>query len=221
MAGKSLIHRYLDPGETLGELLFGLIMVLTFTMAARFFTAKEELDAHELVIGAIGCNIAWGVIDAVLFVLGSLFHRSRRARFLRELQSAGSETEALAIVQEEFELGSDFQAVRPQDAARLHRSILSAAAHAGPRTGLRWEDLAAAFVVFFLVSATALPGVIPFMLLGNSYLALRLSNILLVGLLFLVGYRWARYTDSNPWRIGLSLTALGLSLVIVAIALGG
>jgi hypothetical protein len=93
---NSIIHRYLDPGEALGEALFGLIMALTFGVGAGLVTAKHELDAHQLIAAAIGCNVAWGVIDATLYVLGSLFYRSQHARFFRALKNARSETEALA-----------------------------------------------------------------------------------------------------------------------------
>jgi VIT1/CCC1 family predicted Fe2+/Mn2+ transporter len=87
--------------------------------------------------------------------------------------------------------------------------------------GVRREDLVAAFLVFLLVSATGLPGVIPFLLLDDSYLALRLSNVVLVSLLFFVGYWWGHYTDAPPWRVGATVTILGLSMVLVAVALGG
>jgi VIT1/CCC1 family predicted Fe2+/Mn2+ transporter len=60
--------------------------------------------------------------------------------------------------------------------------------------GLHQRDFASAFVVFVLVSATALPGVIPFLLLNDSYLALRLSNAVLILLLFVVGYWWVHCT---------------------------
>ena len=222
MATESIIHRYLDPGETLGEVLFGLIMVLTFTAGARLITAREELDTHELVVAAVGCNIAWGVIDAVLFVLGNLFHRRRRARFLRAIKSANSDAEALAAVREEFELEGERFVIRPEDSARIHQSILTAAAQATPtRAGLQRRDFVAALVIFALVSSAALPGVIPFLLLKDPYHALRLSNLLLILLLFLVGYWWAHYTDASPWRVGLSVMILGVSMVGVSIALGG
>src|SRR5215470_7420787 len=104
MIRRLAIHRYLDPGETLGEVLGGLIMALTFTLGARLLTADGQLEAHELVVAIIGCNIAWGVIDATLFVLDSLFYRSRHARFFRGLKDIPSETEALAALQEEFGL---------------------------------------------------------------------------------------------------------------------
>jgi VIT family len=220
MTGHSLIHRYLDPGEALGEVLFGLIMVLTFTVGARLITTEDQLDARELVVAAVGCNIAWGVIDAVLFVLGSLFYRSQRARFYRALRTARNEAEALSAIREEF--GLEDVAVRPEDRARLYDSILAVGAHAHPARGrLHWRDLAAALVVFALVSASAVPGVVPFLLIDDSNLALRLSNSVLVLLLFLVGYWWAHYTDARPWKVGVAVTLLGMAMVLVAVALGG
>ena len=49
MTAKSAIHRYLDPGDTLAEVLFGLIMVLTITVGAEILSASDELDTHKLV----------------------------------------------------------------------------------------------------------------------------------------------------------------------------
>ena len=222
MTTGPMIHRFLDPGEALGEVLFGLIMVLTFTVGARILVAEGEIDTNELVVGAVGCNIAWGIIDAVLFVLGSLFHRSQHARFYRGLRSARNEAEALAMIREEFGLEEEPLAVLPEDRARLYQSILTLSAHAAPgRARLQPRDFMAALVVFVLVSVTAVPGVIPFLLLEDSNLALRLSNWVLVLLLFLAGYRMGHYTDARPWRVGLTVTVLGASMVLVAVALGG
>src|SRR5882724_4075303 len=122
MIRRLAIHRYLDPGETLGEVLGGFVMALTFTLGARLLTADGQLEAHELVVPIVGCNIAWGVIDATLFVLNSLFYRSRHARFFRALKSAGSEAEALAAIEEEFGLEDEPLAVHPEDRTRLYQS---------------------------------------------------------------------------------------------------
>ena len=222
MTDKTLIHRYLDPGDALGEVLFGLIMVLSFTVGARLLLTEEQFDTTELVVGAVGCNIAWGVIDAVLFVLGSLFHRSRRARFYRTLKTARDDTEALARIQDEFGFEDEPVAIQPEDRARLHDAILVLSARAAPpRARLMRQDFSAALIVFFLVSAMALPGVIPFFLLDDSNLALRVSNTVLILLLFLGGYRWGHYTDAQPWRVGLTVMVLGIAMVLVAVALGG
>jgi len=67
-------ERVLDPVERLSEVLFGLIMVLSFTCSMSAATAGHE-EVRTVVIGAIGCNIAWGLVDAVMYLLAILFER--------------------------------------------------------------------------------------------------------------------------------------------------
>src|SRR5262245_33643680 len=217
-----MILRYLDPGEALGEALFGLIMALTFAVGARLVTTVGQPDPRALILTAIGCNIAWGVIDATLFVFGGLFQRSQRARFYGAVRHARSEEEALAVIREEFALEDVPLDVVREDHARLHRSILTLGTHGTPkRVKLRRQDLVSAFLIFALVAFTGLPGVIPFLLLDDVDLALDLSNAILIALLFLVGFWWGHYTDARPWIVGVTVMLLGLSMVAVAVALGG
>ena len=113
-------------------------------------------------------------------------------------------------------------AVPSEDRARLYQSILDLSFHAAPaRVRLRRQDFVSAFIVFVLVSATAIPGVIPFLLLDDSYVALRVSNAVLILLLIVVGYWWAHYTDAPPWHAALIVLLLGVSMVSIAVALGG
>jgi hypothetical protein len=65
------------------------------------------------------------------------------------------------------------------------------------------------------------PAVLPFLLIRDPALALRVSNALLVGLLFAVGYHWGRHANARPWLTGLVFLAVGLALVGLAVALGG
>ena len=118
MIPRLALHRYLDPGETLGEVLGGLIMALTFTLGARLLTADGQYEAHGLVLAIVGCNMAWGVVDATLLVLNNLFYRSRHVRFFRSLKDLRSEAEALAAVEEEFGLDDEPLAVDPADRTR-------------------------------------------------------------------------------------------------------
>jgi hypothetical protein len=203
--------------DSLGEILFGLIMVLTFTLGAGLAGGHER----GLLLAAIGCNVAWGVIDAVLFVLGSRFERRRRNRFVRTVRRATDQDGALAAIRDEFdpELAA---LIEPADRERLYRAIHASIGKSTTALPVvTREDWMAGLWVFVLVTATALPAALPFFLVRDPQLALRLSNALLVGLLFLVGFRWGRYIDLSPWRAGLVLAALGVALVLVAIALGG
>ena len=58
-------------------------------------------------------------------------------------------------------------------------------------------------------------------LIDDAWIALRVSNAILLGLLFFAGFRWARHTVLPPLRTGLLFLAAGVALVAVAIALGG
>src|SRR6185503_6797067 len=93
-AGTVVIHRYLDPDESLGELLFGLIMALTVTLGVRLLSSQDALKPHELAVALIGCNVAWGIIDGVLYLLGSLFSRGQRNHFIRKLRKVSSQRQA-------------------------------------------------------------------------------------------------------------------------------
>jgi VIT1/CCC1 family predicted Fe2+/Mn2+ transporter len=210
-------ERYLDPEEILGEILFGLIMVLTFTLGAAVAGGHER----GLILAAILCNVAWGVIDAVLVVMSSRYARRRHGRLVRAIHAARDEMSALAVIREEFEAGVEVES-RPEDREQLYRSIHALFAHARPMSmGFRRDDWMRAFAVFLLVLAPALPAALPFFVIPDLQLALRASNALLVVLLFLTGWYYAQYIDMRPWLAGLILTAIGVALVAIAIPLGG
>ncbi len=213
---------YLKPSESLTEIVAGLIMVLTFTLAASVLSGGGQDAARTALLGAIGCNAAWGIIDGVFYMMASAFDRNRRLRFARVIATAPDEAAALATIRSELDpyLASVTQV---DDREQLYRSIRNSLAHRQlpRRAGLVRDDLLGAFGVFCIVLTATLPAVLPLALIHDPWLALRVSNLLVVGLLFVVGYHWAKYVDANPWSAGLGLMGLGLALVAVAIPLGG
>ena len=71
--------RVLEPIDRVSEVLFGLIMVLTFTGSLSVAEAGRE-DVRTMLIGALGCNLAWGIIDAILYLMGCLAEKERGLR---------------------------------------------------------------------------------------------------------------------------------------------
>jgi hypothetical protein len=61
-----LPDRILEPGERISEILFGLIMALTVTGATSIVTA-DRFQIRTMLIAALGCNVAWGIIDAGMY----------------------------------------------------------------------------------------------------------------------------------------------------------
>jgi hypothetical protein len=216
---KRLVPRYLDPASRLGEILFGLIMVLTFTLAAGFAVPQDRAGVRELLVAAIGCNVAWGIIDAVMYLMNCLTVRAGKIRLIRAVQA--NPEGALALVQDEFQPELQ-ELLRPEDVQALSHNILE---HIGRapivKNQLTRNDIYGAIACFWLVFVSALPAALPFVFLSQPRFALRVSNFLLVALLFVVGYKWAGYVGTNRLTTGSVMVGLGLALVGIAIVLGG
>jgi VIT1/CCC1 family predicted Fe2+/Mn2+ transporter len=89
------------------------------------------------------------------------------------------------------------------------------------RPHLEGDDWLGAAGVFCLVFLSTLPVILPFVLLSEPALALRLSNLIAVCMLFLTGYIFGRSTGHRPLLLGCAMVLVGASLSGVAIALGG
>lgn len=215
------ITRHLTAGERLGELLFGLIMTLTFTLTAGFVVGEEREAVRELLVATIGCNLAWGFIDGGLLILGRVFDRGRYARIGRVIRTTPNEVHALTAVAGEFDEYLD-QVTSPQSRQALYREVIETVRSSPPgNLGVRGEDWLAAIGVFCLVVSASVPAALPFVFIDEPWLALRVSNVVLLTLFFVIGYRWATYTSIPPWKAATRLTLFGAVMVAAAIALGG
>jgi hypothetical protein len=211
---------HLDPGERMGELLFGLIMVLTFTLGAGIEMGDRE-ETRDLLVAALGCNTAWGIIDAALYLIARLSERGRLHRLVKAIQTAPTSDRALALV--DRELDERLPAiVRPEVRAAVDAHVLERVRELKlERNRVTAADAWAALAVFWLVFLSALPAVVPFLLIPDPQVAMRTSNTMLIALLSFVGWHWAGYTGASRWRTALFMALLGIALVLVAIALGG
>ena len=61
--------RVLEPYDRISEVLFGVIMVLTCT-GSLSVAGADRAEVRTMLIGALGCNLAWGIIDAALYLMG-------------------------------------------------------------------------------------------------------------------------------------------------------
>ena len=93
--------RILEPVERLSEILFGLIMALTVTGAVSV-TATDRLQLRAMVIAALGCNIAWGIIDAGMYLMARLAERGRMILTARAIRDASNPEQARRIIADEL-----------------------------------------------------------------------------------------------------------------------
>src|SRR5947199_2032893 len=89
--------RVLEPIDRVSEVLFGLIMVLTFTGSLSVAEAGRD-DVRTMLIGALGCNLAWGVIDGVLYLMGCLAEKGRGLQAFRAVRKASDPRQAQRLI---------------------------------------------------------------------------------------------------------------------------
>ena len=128
---KGFFATHLDPGGIFGEILFGLIMVLTFTLGAGLTAEDGPEGVRMLLIAALGCNIAWGLIDGAMYIMGCLLDRGRRNRMLLALKSVTDEDAALAAIGEEMD-GPLTSLTSAEERNALYRDIWRISARAQP-----------------------------------------------------------------------------------------
>ncbi len=218
---QSFINRYLAPADSLGEIVFGLIMALTFTLGTGLSAGQGSGATRALLIAGLGGNIAWGIIDGMMYVMGCMFDRGREARLIRKIQATQNPQGAVAAIASDLDrkLGP---ISTPQARQQFYEDVVTTIRHRKPVvTRVTREDIYGGIASFLLVFIAAIPALIPFLLIDSPRIALRTSNGLLVVMLFLVGHQWGKKTDSQPWATGLFLMLFGMALVFVAIALGG
>ena len=211
-------NRVLDPIDRVSEVLFGLIMVLTFTGSLSVAEAGRD-DVRMMLIGALGCNLAWGIIDAVLYLMGSSAEKGKALSAFRAVHDTTDPEQAHRQIADSLPpmLAS---VLRPAELETI-RQRLKQLPRPPERVQLSKNDWLGAFGVFLIVFLSTFPVVIPFLFLSNVGPALRISNAIAIGLLFITGYAFGRMTGRQPWLVGISMVVLGVILVGVTMALGG
>ena len=210
--------RVLDPLDRFSEILFGVIMVLTFTVSLRVARA-DKTQVHEMLLGALGCNLAWGLIDAIMYLMASVSARGHNLKILRKLHLITDAERANRIIADE--LPPVVVAALPDGALDGMRENLRKLPDLPPRPRLHRDDWYGAVGVFLLVFLSTFPVVIPFLFMSDYKVAGRISDVIGMSMLFLSGYSYGRYAGHSAWGWGLSMVAIGGIMIGLCVALGG
>jgi hypothetical protein len=211
-------ERLLDPMERISEVLFALIMVLTFTCSFSVADAGRE-QVRTMLLGALGCNLAWGIIDAVFYLMACYSTRGRAILTLAALHQASNPAEAHQIIARA--LPPVLVSVLSSSDLETMRERLNHVRDTPRRPRLSRKDWLGALGVFLLVVFATLPVIIPFALIASAGVALRASNGIAVLMLFLAGYAFGKHAGHRPWRMAIAMVLLGASMVGITILLGG
>ena len=210
--------RVLEPYDRVSEVLFGLIMVLTFTGSLSIAEAGRD-DVRTMLIGALGCNLAWGIIDGVLYLMGCLAEQGKHLATLRGVRQATDPQKAQRLIADALPpvVASVLQPAELESMCRRMKDL----PEPPERARLGGDEWLGAVAVFLLVALSTFPVVIPFIFMTKAALAMRVSNAIAVAMLFLTGCAFGRITGRRPWVTGVAMVILGGLLVAITMALGG
>jgi hypothetical protein len=226
---KEFLESLIDPIDWLSETIFSILIFILYILAFRLIilsgapqvsVSRENLN--DLLIGALGAVLAWGLIDGIMYALFATFERSERHRLLRDIQAAKTEQEAVDIIAEDMDYL--LEPIASEDVRKaLYSNILIHLKNSAPRNiGLKREDITSALGHVLVAIVAVIPSIIPFFMFQHDYnLAIRVSLFVSFIVLFVAGFRWGKYSGANPWKTGLLIMSIAVILVLIAFLLEG
>src|SRR5512139_2055014 len=80
-------ERLLDPIDRISEVLFGLVMAVTI-VGSLSIAGAGRAEVRTVLVGALGCNLAWGLVDAVMYLVRTLTERTRNRTLVERILRA-------------------------------------------------------------------------------------------------------------------------------------
>jgi VIT1/CCC1 family predicted Fe2+/Mn2+ transporter len=217
---RDILHpkgRPLDPVSRISEVVFGLIMVLTFTGTISVASQGRE-EIGLVLLGALSCNIAWGIVDAMMYIMSVLIERGNALKAL-QIRAVGSQDEAYNIIKD-YLPAVLARVITPGQLKEITQELqnLPEPPKKAPITS---HDVKGAIAVFILVFLSTFPATIPFLIIKDVATALIFSHAIAITLLFITGFYLGKHTGYNSWILGIITAVIGILLVLMTIALGG
>ncbi|MBK9730380.1 MAG: VIT family protein [Chitinophagaceae bacterium] len=172
----------LDTVERINEVIFGLIMVLTFTCTINI--ATECRNEVRLYVGH-GCNVAWGIIDSFIYIFSVMMYRGISMDAVHLIRNAPTDTIADEAIRDA--LPPVMGLLLKDEHYSYFRSEIKKLPAPPHKTIVTWNDILGAVKTFLLVFISTFPVAIPFIFMTDIFLATRVSNSIALALLFATG----------------------------------
>ena len=208
----------LSPLDRVSEMLFGLFMALTFVGAVSV-ADQGDAQIRAMFIAALGCNLAWGLVDAVMYLVRTVTDRGRLLTLIRSVRDAPDSEAGRKLI--EGSLSQVMAGLLSSAEIEAVRVRIVALSSLPPRPKLKLDDLVAALAIFLIVVASTFPVVLPFMLFDDVGTAKNASRVVALAMLFVGGLALGKYAGYGSWKVGLLMAGLGTALVVAINALGG
>lgn len=204
------------------EAIYSVIIAMTFTSVLRGYEPPGETAYLDIVYPALFCCIAWGIADGLFYAWERRYNIRMENEIIDLSRSIESSDNALPLIGEQLD-DTILRNISDEKRIQLYRNLVKYLAGAGMKAAPSRRDAISIISATTIISTIAgLAVVAPFFLVEDVGLALNVSNILGIFLLFVIGCNRA-YDKSTSDRIimGLGTAIIGIVIAAITILLGG
>jgi VIT1/CCC1 family predicted Fe2+/Mn2+ transporter len=178
----------------------------------------DRQEIRTMLLTALGCNLAWGLVDGVMYLVRTIITRGRSLTLVRAVRAADAQAGRKII---EDSLSPIIPGLVSAGEIETVRARIIALPALPERPRLKRDDLLAAVAIFLIVVAATFPVVLPFVFIADVATAKMVSRGIALAMLFGGGFALGRYAGYGAWKSGAIMVALGTALVGAIMALGG
>lgn len=209
---------WIGTEDRISEILYGLIMALTFTCTISI-TKSDQTSVNDMLYGVLCCSTAWGLIDAVMYILMAKTDKFRGLTIIKFVRNSKNTVKSCQFITDALP-SAIANVLEPEEVEKIRLRIKQLPEFKIPRRE-KIKDYIAAIEIFFLVLLATFPVAVPFIFIDDLEIALRISNGIAVVMMFFCGWGLGKYAGTHPFYSGIIMCLFGTFLVLITIALGG
>ncbi|MDI1353806.1 MAG: hypothetical protein PSX36_02725 [bacterium] len=207
-----------NPVDWIAEVLFGLIMVLSIAGTLSVSNTDKQ-EVRELLWAALGCNVAWSLVDAIMYLMNIVVERGHALQLIFKIRDSKYDENSNEVLKGEIQ-PLIAALLTQQEFTNLCERIKQLRAPT-KKNLVTFSDIIAGGQIFLLVFLCSLPVALPFAFMKDVGVARRALNAVALVLLFIGGYILAKYANFRPFLTALVYCLIGVLLVGLTMPLEG
>jgi VIT1/CCC1 family predicted Fe2+/Mn2+ transporter len=203
------------------EIISGLFIVLIMINGLKLFS-KDSLLINRafFVLVILVINLIWGIFDGLMLIFTNLLGEGRYNKIISRIKSSDNKI-AIETITNELDntiISRCDKKVKEQIIEMVLKNLFLIPQTAFKKVKIFKDDIIAAFICILFVLLPCIVILPFFLLINNLTLAILVSNIIGLGLLFVFGYKLGSCTDRNKIITGMIIMLIGLVIIVAAIA---
>jgi VIT1/CCC1 family predicted Fe2+/Mn2+ transporter len=218
---KKTITKYFPSPAWPWEIVSGLFIVLIMINGLTLFS-KDSLSINRtfFVFVIVAVNLLWGTFDGLMLIFTNLLEEGRYNKLISRIKSSDKKL-ATELIKNELHdtiISRCDKETREQLVETVLNNLSSIPSAIFKKPKISQNDIIGALICIFFVFLPCIVILPFFLLINNLTLAILVSNIISLGMLFAFGYKLGSCTDRNKIITGIVIMLIGLVIVIADIA---